>query len=223
MNNFQASGPGTAFLPRAALQFLLTTDPFLGTSTAGVPDGPFNRELYKLLENDSALANTIIGYMSRSYGVSASVAPAVNTIPNPLTGAPSTPADLTVHAVFYTNYEVTYRYNGTSGVWVELARAGRIYTALVRHYKKITITLSNNEDNISVTLPTTDSLGANYTFTLDHLKTFYILNLDENAPIVSVLPGIINDAGVLRVVATTAPTTGSNYQLVMIFESIVGI
>ena len=223
MNNYQASGPGTQYLPRPALQFLLTSDPFLGTATAGVPDGPFNRELYKLLENDSALANLFAGYLSRTFGVSNSVAPTAGVVPDPLTGAPSTPANLAMHTVFYSNYEVAYRYDGTEGVWVEQARMARLYSALEQHYKKVTIPLADGETNIAIPLPTTDSLGNAYAFTIDDLKTFYVLNLDEEAPFISVLPGIIDDAGTLRVVATSAPVEGSNYQLVMIFENIAGI
>lgn len=222
MNNNQASGPGTSFLPRPALQFLLTSDPFLGTATAGVPDGPFNRELYKLLENDSALANLFMGYMSRTYGVSGSAAPTIGVIPAPLAGSPVTPADLAIHAVFYTDYEVLYRFNGTGGVWVEQARMARVYSALAQNYKKVTVPLTNGQNNIAVPLPVTNSLGAAFAFTLDDLKSFYISNLDEEAPLISVLPGLFESAGVLRVVASSAPVEGSNYELVMVFENITG-
>jgi len=222
MDSYQASGPGTEFLPRPALQFLQTTDPFLGTATPGVPDGPFNRELYKLLENDSALANLFMGYLSRTFGVDTGAAPAADAIPDPLIGAPATPANLAMHTVFYTDYEVVYRYDGTEGEWVEQARMGRTYSALAQNYKKITITLADGVADIAIPLPTTNSLGQPFAFTLDDLKTFYVLNLDEESPLISVLPGIIDDAGTLRVVASSAPVEGSNYQLVMIFENIAG-
>lgn len=220
MNNYQADGIGTAFLPRPALQFLLTSDPFLGTSTAGVPDGPFNRELYKLLENDSALANALMGYLSKTYGVSSSAAPSTGTVPNPLTGAPSTPANLAIHVVYYTNFEVSYRFNGSTGLWYELARVVRTYNVYQKHTKKITIQLVDGETNISVTLPTTDSTGAAFGFTLDDLKIFYINNLDDASPVLSVLPGLSVSGTVIRVLSTTAPIEGSNYQLVMVFEHV---
>jgi hypothetical protein len=220
MNNYQADGIGTGFLPRPALQFLLTSDPFLGTSVPGVPDGPFNRELYKLLENDSALANALMGYLAKTHGVSSSAAPSVNTVPNPLTGAPSTPANLAVHVVYYTNFEVSYRFNGASGLWVELARITRTYNVYQKHTKKITVQLVDGETNISVTLPTTDSTGAAFAFTLDDLKIFYINNLDDESPVLSVLPGLSVFGTVIRVLCTTAPIEGSNYQLVMVFEHV---
>lgn len=223
MNNYQASGPGTEFLPRPALQFLLTTDPFLGTTTPGVPDGPFNRELYKLLENDSALANLFMGYLSRTFGATASVAPVVDTIPDPLTGAPATPANLAMHTVYYQDYEVAYRYDGTEGVWTEQARMARVGAPLAHNYKKITVALVDGETNIAIPIPTTNSEGAAFAFTLDDLKTFYVLNLDEAAPLISVLPGIVDDAGTLRVVASSAPEVGSDYQLVMVFENIASL
>jgi hypothetical protein len=223
MNNFQASGPGTAFLPRPALQFLLTSDPFLGTATAGVPDGPFNRELYKLLENDSALANLMMGYLSRTFGVAATAAPdEEDPVPDPLTGAPATPANLAMHTVFYNDFEVVYRYDGTEGEWVEQARMARLYSALAQNYKKVTVPLVDEATNIAIPIPTTNSLGQPFEFTLDDLRNFYVLNLDEESPLISVLPGIVEDEGTLRVVTSSAPTEGSNYQLVMIFENIVG-
>lgn len=222
MQNYQASGPGSQFLPRPALQFLQTRDPFLGTSTPGVPDGPFNRELYKLLENDSALANLISGYMNRTFGVSNDMAPSVGTTPDPLSGAATTPADLAIHTVFYSNYEVVYRYNGTDGVWVEQARMQRLYSALEQRYKKVQVALVDGETNISVPIPTVDANGFAFAFTLDDLKTFYIANLDNESPLISVLPGLFNEEGVLRVVASSAPAEGSNYVLVMVFENISG-
>jgi hypothetical protein len=217
MNNYQASGPGTGFLPRPALRFLEVTDPFLGTSVAGVPDGPFNRELYKLLENDSAIANLVMGLLTKTFGASNIAAPSVPGTPP---GAPTTPATYAMHTVFFNNFEVLYQYDGTGGVWVERARMARVYTALQQNYKKVTVPLDDSEDNISVTLPTTNSLGAAYAFTLDDLKTFYINNLDEDAPLLSVLPGIIDDGAVIRVLASSAPLVGSDYELVMIFENI---
>lgn len=222
MNNNQASGPGTEFLPRPALQFLLTSDPFLGTTTPGVPDGPFNRELYKLLENDSALANLFMGYLSRTFGVSGVAAPTIGTVPDPMAGAPATPANLAMHTVYYNDYEVVYRYDGTEGEWVEQARMARVYTALAQNYKKITVALEDGETNIAIPIPTTNAQDVAFAFTLDDLKTFYVLNLDEDAPLLSVLPGIVDDAGTLRVVASSAPEVGSNYQLVMVFENIAG-
>lgn len=220
MNNYQASGPGTSFLPRPALRFLEVTDPFLGTSVAGVPDGPFNRELYKLLENDSAIANLVMGLLTRTFGASASAAPTLGAASGTPPGAPATPATYAMHTVFFTNFEVLYQYDGTEGEWVERARMARVYTALQQNYKKVTIALVDSEDNISVTLPTTNSLGAAFAFTLDDLKTFYINNLDEDAPLLSVLPGIIDDGAVIRVLASSAPLVGSDYELVMVFENI---
>lgn len=222
MNNYQASGAGTDYLPRPALQFLLVDDPFLGTTTPGVPDGPFNRELYKLLENDSALANLFVGYLQRTYGVSESPAPTEGEIPDPLTNAPSTPSNLAMHTVFYSDFEVVYRYDGEGGTWVEMARMQRLYSALMQNYKKVILPLADGESNIVVPLPTTNSLGQPFNFTLDDLKTFYINNLDGESPLISVLPGLYQDGSVLQVVASSAPEEGSNYELVMVFENIAG-
>lgn len=221
MSVYEANGPGTPYLPYPALQFLLSTDPFLGTTVPGVPDGPFNRELHKLLQNTSALANLFVGYLSRTYGTVNSAAPVANTVPVPLAGAPSTPANLAMHTVYYNNYEVVYSYNGTSGAWVEKARMLRVYTAFDRFYKKVTIALSDDLDNVAITLPTTDSMDRDFEFTLDHLKCFYVLNLDDAAPIVSVLPGLtVEDDTTIRVVLSSAPADGSDYQLVLVFEHI---
>lgn len=220
MDQYQASGPGTQFLARPALQFLLTTDPFLGTTTPGVPDGPFNRELYKLLENDSALANLMMGYLTRTFGASAEEAPTVGVIPDPLTGASLTPADLAMHTVYYLDYEVVYRYDGTEGEWVEQTRISRLFSVFQKHTKKITVVLEDGEDNISVPIPTTDDDDVAFAFTLDDLKTFYISNLDSESPILSVLPGLVIGEAVITVVASSAPEIGANYELVMVFENI---
>lgn len=220
MQNYQASGPGTNFLPRPAITFLRTTDPFLGTTDPAVPEGPFNRALYQLLENDSALANMFSGYLSRTYGVVANTAPAVNTIPDPLVGATLTPANLAMHTVYYSDFEVIYTYDGTAGVWLESARMARLYSAIQRHYKKIVLTLQDAITNISVPIPTTDSLGQPFEFTIDDLRNFYINNLDDTAPVISVLPGLTLAGSVVRVVLTTAPTEGSDYELVMVFENL---
>lgn len=222
MNNYQASGPGTLFLARPALQFLLTTDPFLGTATPGVPDGPFNRELYKLLENDSALANLFVGYLSRTFGADAVPAPAVNTIPDPLAGAPSTPANLAMHTVYYSDAEVVYRYDGTNGMWLEETRMTRVYSALVRNYKKVEVTLTTGVTAIAVPLPTTNSLGAAFGFTLDDMKTYYVQNLDAGAPVVSVGAALRLNGSTLQFVASSAPVDGADYKMVVVFENIAG-
>lgn len=222
MNNYQASGPGTEFLARPALQFLLTTDPFLGTATAGVPDGPFNRELYKLLENDSALANLFMGYLSRTFGAQAVAAPAVDTVPDPLAGAPPTPANLAMHTVYYTDAEVVYQYDGTEGEWLEQTRMTRVYSALVRNYKKVEVALTTGNANIAVALPTTNSLGAAFGFTLDDMKAFYVQNLDAGAPVVSVGAALRLDSTTLRFVASSAPVDGADYKMVVVFENIAG-
>lgn len=216
--DYQATGPGTTKLPYPALTFLTTEDPFLGTSTPGIPDGPFNRELHKLLRNDSALANLFVGYLGRTYGVLAEVAP--DEAPQPPQNAPVSPLDFSVHAVYYSNFEVHYTFNATSGLWVEMARIERTFSVFTRHLKTVTVALEDGEDNITVTLPTTDSDDNDFAFTIEHLKTFYILNLDDEAPLISVLPGILASETVLRVVASAPPIEGSNYQLVLVFEHI---
>lgn len=217
---YQASGPGTGFLPYPALQFLLVSDPFLGTTVAGVPDGPFNRELHKLLRNDSALANLFVGYLQRTYGATSEDPPAVGVVPSPLTGAPLTPANLAMHTVYYSTHEVVYKYDGDEGVWEEQARMPRVISAFQKHTKKVTIDLEDGVADVVVPLPTTDDELNEFAFSLDDLKTFYVLNLDEEAPLVSVLPGIVAGESILRITLTSAPEVGDNYQLVLVFENI---
>ncbi len=218
---YQAQGPGAAFLPYTELQFIRTTDPFLGTTIAGVPDGPFNRELHKLLQNTASLANVFFGYLARTFGATTDEAPAEDTTPDPLENAPSSPANLAMHTVYYLNYEVIYTFNATDGVWVEQARMPRTSTAFIKHSKKVTITLADDLDNVAVPFPTVDSNDNAFEFTLDDLKTFYVLNLEESSPVVSVLPGLsVEEENVLRVVLSSAPVEGSDYQLVLVFEHI---
>lgn len=218
---YQAQGPGRAFLAYPALQFLLTTDPFLGTTVAGVPDGPFNRELHKLLQNDAALANLFSGYLSRTYGSSVSAAPVVGAIPDPLANAPTTPANLAMHTVFYSDYEVVYTYDGTNGVWVEQARMARVSTAFTRNVKTLSIALTSSVDNIVVGLPTIDDNAQSFDFSISDLKCFYVRNENDSSPFISAAPGIsLEDDTLVRFVFSSAPITGSDYHLVVVFENV---
>lgn len=217
--DYQASGPGTSKLPYPILQFLLESDPVLGTSTAGVPDGPFNRELHKLLKNDSALANLIMGYLTRTYGTSATLAPAEP--PQPPAGAPSVPADRSCHVVYYMNYEVHYMYNGIPGSWVELVRVQRTYGVFTRHYKKVTVAIPTDGSDLTLVPPTTDSNSVAFAFTIDHLRSCYVQNFDAEAPLVSVLIAKVGSTPVARITSLETPEVGSNYQLVLIYDEIV--
>jgi hypothetical protein len=177
--------------------------------------------MHKLLQNTAALANLFVGYLARTFGSTTNAAPATNVLPTVMTNAPSTPANLAMHTIYYSNYEVVYVYDGTGGVWEEQARMLRSSTAFIKHFKKVTVALSDDLDNVAVTFPTTDDEDNEFAFSLDDLKTFYVLNLDEASPVVSVLPGLTVEAeNVLRVVLSSAPVDGSDYQLVLVFEHI---
>ncbi len=217
---YGATGAGATYLPHPLLTFLTTSDPVLGSTNSEVPDGPFNRELHKLLKNDSALANLFVNYLVRTYGVNAVPAHEVGLVPSVLAGAPTTPANLAQHAVFYSDFEVLYRYDGDEGEWLEVSRMERVYNTYRRYFRKLTYTLEDNETDIVVSLPTTDSNDTEFEFTLDDLKTFYINNLNEESGIISVLPAIVAGESTFRVVASEAPTNGSDYELVCIFEHI---
>lgn len=215
-----ANGPGAALLAHDRLKFLKTTDPFLGSIDDTVPDGPFNRELWKLHQNDAALADSIYGYLNRTFGALAENAHAVDAVPVPLTGAPVTPTDKAFHTVYYLDYEVFYRYDANEGVWEEMGRAARVVSVVTKHTATVTVVPGDGIADVNVELPTEDDNQVAWAFTLADLKTFYVVNLDAEAPFVSVLPGLVNNDPTLRLVLSSAPVEGADYQVVLHFEHI---
>lgn len=220
---YSVVGIDGGILPFPNLTFLLRTDPMIGSCSTDVPDGPFNRELHKLLKNDGALASLIVSIMRRTFGSSSNNAPTLGTIPSVIVGATNTPLNYQIHTVFYADYEITYRYNSTLGAWEELVRQLREFNNYKRYFKKVTYTMQDNESSIVVELPTTDQNGDAFEFTLEDLRTYYVKNVNAGSGLISVLPAIVEGNDSFIMTATAAPTNGADYQLVCIFERFVTI
>lgn len=177
---YQATGPGSEYLKYPILQYIMTNEPFLGTFREGIPDGPFNRELLKLLKNDEALVALFDGYLKRTFGATLAAAPVVDVVPIPLVGQPSTPADKAVHTVYYSNYEVLYAYNGTLGEWEEKARMARSVYSYVKHVATVVVNLGTGENDVNFALPTEDDDSTAHVYTMADLKSFHVVGVDAN-------------------------------------------
>lgn len=219
---FTCTGAGASILTHTSLRFVQTSDPVLGSNQVGVPTGPFNAELYKLLQNDCSLAAFVHNYFARTHGTSGVAAPADTVAPVPLAGAPVSPADKVMHVVYYTNAEVTYQFNGISGLWEEKGRTGKVYTAIAFHRAVLTLPVVDADDNVSFTIPVVDDLGNSVAFTIEDVKIIYVNNLDAASPVVGVVPGLTAEGGgAMRVVLTSQPADGSVYEVIVIFEKVI--
>lgn len=216
---YEAQGIGRPFLAYPVLQFLTTNDYMVGTCHEGVPDGPFNRELHKLLQNDANLSNLLAGWWSRTWGISSSTAHDVGDVPLVLEGSPTTPANFAVHIVLYSDYEVTYRFDGNAGEWLEFGRTLRVTSAVSKHTAQVTIPIPNNADSIVVPLPTVDQNSNAFAFGMADLKSYYVDMLEPSSGIISILPSFSMGVASLTLSLSHAPTSG-NYNAVLFFEHI---
>lgn len=219
--SYQCTGPAAALLPYPALKYVLSSEPFLGSTNDSIPEGPINRELHKLLKNNCELASLLRGFLTRTYGASVSNAPAIYVVPTPVVSAPSTPASGNVHEVFYADFNVTYHYNGTLGVWVESSRRPKLLSVIAVHRAKVTTNLTQGVADITFSIPTVSNTGALTAFTLDDLKIVYVNNLDAASPVIGFVPGLVVNNPVIRVVLSSPPAANNNYQLVAVFEKVV--
>lgn len=217
---YGAQGPGTDLLPNPLLTFLTTSDPVLGSSSSEVPDGPFNRELHKLLKNDSALANVFKSYLSRTYAVLNQSAPNVGVVPGVVSGAPSSPTNFANHVVAYTNFEVLYVYNSVNGGWSELSRSARSGTSLMVKRKTVLVPLSSGSNSVTIDLPTVDDNNQAFEFLETDIKTFYIYNVGESNDLINVNNCVkFEDSSLSFVLSADVPESDA-YQLVCIFERV---
>tara|TARA_R110000868_G_scaffold81743_1_gene231172 strand:- start:29993 stop:30685 length:693 start_codon:yes stop_codon:yes gene_type:complete len=216
------TGAGADILEFPSLNFILTTDPVLGTNIPGVPDGPYNQQLWKLLQNDFNLAAFLNNYFVRTYGVSESVAQdAEDPVVLPLPGAPVSPADKVMHMLFTQDAEITYRFNGTSGLWEELGRRDKPYTTVVHYRRKLVLPVVEGDNNLVFEIPTEDDNEVAVAYTIDDLKIIYVNNLDVLSPVIGVIPGLSDEGGgAIRVLLTAAPVEDSDYEVIVLFEKL---
>jgi len=217
--DYTLTGNGASILENTSLTWFLTTDGLLGTppDLPDMPNGNLNQMFWKLLQNDGAIVNFIYNAFSRTYGVELANAPAVGVIGS-MTGAPAEPGNGAVHTIIYNDYEVTYRYNLEDEVWVEIARAEKVATIAQVRQKKITTALTEGVTEVPFTIPTTDDNDDLFAFNIDDLALLYINNIDDESPVIGVVPGYNVSGGVIRIVLSAAIPAESEYELVAIFR-----
>ena len=218
---YNCTGIGADLLPYAALSFVMTSERALGTTDNAIPDGAINREFHKLLMNTGALADQFAAFLAASYGTYNSNAPAANSIPDPLPGPPTTPANSAVHFVYWNDYVVTYIYNGTDGEWEEKFRKTKVATVVTRYHRKVTVPLGDGDSDVSIPIPTATDEAAAFEFTKDDLRLVYVDNLDEDAPIIGLVIGFQAGSTVIRAALTTEVPADNDYSVVAIFERLV--
>lgn len=219
MPTYTAEEPGASLLPNPELLWITVNDPLLGTANAGVPEGPFNRELHKLLQNDSALANLFLGYIGRSVGAVENFMPDPMVVPSPMPGASVTPGHGAYHTVFYFNREVLFKYNASSITpgWEYVVDVARVTHILTRSAEQVSVVLNTENNYASVTIPEG--------YSISHLKSFYVVSTGdpETTPLVSVLPGVFNNSNVIQFTLSTTPALPETYTLVCLFEAFANL
>lgn len=112
-SEYQINEPEAGLVPFPTLDYLLTSEPVLGSSSAEVPNGPFNRLYHKLHKNVGSVAALFYQYLNRtSTTVSGSIDPNTYIIPNPIPGTVPDAVHNVCYGLKYDNYEVVLRYNG---------------------------------------------------------------------------------------------------------------
>jgi hypothetical protein len=220
--DYQVAAPGSGLLPYPILKFLLTSEPVLGSASDTIPDGPFNRELHKLLQNTGALANLFIYYFSRTVELIDTAAWAVENQPTGgyastvFSGLPGTLVDNMFHVVYFTDDEVTFKYLASTGKWFEQFRADKAAwgTTVTKSTHKEVTAITHDSLDVTVTIP------AGYT--MDDLKVYYVQNLDEEVTdIIGVVAGInALTSGTARFTLTSISENDGDYELVTVFEKI---
>jgi hypothetical protein len=201
----------------------LTTDGLIGTppTEPEIPNGNLNQLFWKLLQNDCAIANFIQNSLTRTYGVGEGNAPAVDTIPDPLPGAPAEPTSGAVHSVIFSNFEVTYRYNSETPAWEELARIARTEQLVQVYEATVTVDLEEGDTESVFSIPTETDSEVAFAFAMKDLSLIYVNNADVESPIVGVVPGLNIDGPLVRLALSAAIPAESEYQLVAIFRRTV--
>jgi len=219
---YYMNGAGAPLLPYPALQFISEDDPVLGTSDPSVPEGPFNRELHKLLANTGALADVFQSYLSRTVTY-ANATNMPDPIVNPVSiaNAPSTPGEGNYHTVYYQDYEALFRYNATVSpvgwYYVTSVLRGELNPGsgaiLARETQTVQVDLTTLSGlQLTINIPTG--------FSYSHLKSTYIIATGdpEAVPVVSVMPMIFDGTTTLRLVLSIPPPLNSTYTLMCVFE-----
>jgi hypothetical protein len=216
--DYTLTGNGAYILENTSLTWFKTTDGILGTTPdlPDMPNGNINQLFWKLLENDGAIVNFIHNAFTRTYGIVNVAAPSAGTLPGTMTGAPGTPTNGAVHSIIFSDYEVTYRYNGT--IWVEVARAASVSQIAQIRTKKIIVALEEGDTEVPFAIPTEDDDENEFAFSMDDLALIYVNNADDSSPIVGVVPGYNLSGATIRVVLSAEIPAGSSYELVAIFR-----
>lgn len=218
------TGNGANILENTSLTWFLTTDGLLGTTPElpDMPNGNLNQMFWKLLQNDGAIVNFIYNAFARTFAVEDSLAPSVDSIPTPMPGyLVGTPGNGAVHTVIFNDFEVTYRYNETDNLWIEVARTPRYMQVAQIRTKKITVALEEGDAEVPFSIPTADDADEAFAFTMDDLALLYINNADIDSPVIGLVPGYNLSGAVLRVVLSAAIPVDSTYELVAIFRRTV--
>lgn len=221
-NGYECTGLGAQILEHVRLQFIQRTDPLLGSINPDVADGAFNRELAKLHENTSSVATHFISFLNRSSFISAETAPDIGAVVNTPAGAPTTPTGFGYHEVQFTNSLVSYTYDATVGLWVELARKDAVgVTVDSTHYKKtLNLALTDDSNVVIFALPTdTDEDESVEDWSLTDIKHFFLLqNNPATENIVAAKPALSLTGSQVTVYLDSTVESGEDYTLVVVFE-----
>lgn len=219
--SYQITGDHAELLENPALKYLLTNDRALGSTNDQVPDGAINRELWKLLQNDGALAALFYKFNEQTYGAQESAAPTAGTVPDPLPGASVTPAAYDMHTVYYNDYQVLYQYDGDAGEWVEKVRRAKVLQVASHHRATVTVAIGTGESDVAIPIPTEDDDETEVAFTIADLKIVYVNNLDEEAPVIGLVTGYQLSGATVRALLTEAAAEDNDYEIVAIFEKLI--
>jgi hypothetical protein len=216
--DYTLTGNGVEILENTSLTWFLTTDGLLGTTPElpDMPNGNLNQMFWKLLQNDGAIVNFIANAFSRTFGVVDDVAPAEDVLPGTMTGAPGSPTNGNVHTIFFTNFEVTYRYNGT--IWEEVARTAAVRQVAQIYVRHVTVPLEEGMTEVPFAIPTDDDDSNEFAFEMDDLALLYINNTDVDSPVVGLVPGYNLSGATVRVVLSAEIPVDSTYELIAIFR-----
>jgi len=221
-NGSEATGPGAILLAHTALQYILRTDPLLGSSDSSVPDGPFNRELAKLHSNNIWVADHFVSYTNRTNSVIGGNAPSAGTAVGTLSGATVTPINLQYHEAFYDDYAVLYFYDGTLGQWTEGARYTRV-GSVVQQFTKTIVIVPASLTLETFAMPTTDDDAVATTWVENDIKSVHIFRTDGAAVVFGRVDNIYVAAGQINLQLVTDLVVGDlpDYEIRVIFHKIV--
>ena len=215
----EVTGVGKAILDHVRLNYILRTDPLLGSTSIDVPDGPYNAQLARLQENVGSVANHFVSYLSNTTAVVSGSAPVVGSVVGTPTGSPTNPTVLSYHRVKFSDFLVTYWYDVNLGIWVELTRSASTGSLVQKVNKTLAVVPADNSDSLSFVLPVLDDLGASIVWTVKDIKSVYLEQLGAN-PVVGLRGSRKVVGSSVTVDFDDTVVVGAHYQLVVNFERV---